>query len=572
MARTSISIVFAGSGGSGAMTAGSLFLQAAAGAGYYGAMTQLFGAQVRGGESASLIVVSTEPVESPPDLYDVFVALDWEKVDQFAPEIPLAGTSTVIADPAAGMMPASIAKSKPQLLPVSFDDPRETRLERALRGRHVNVCAAALLGTLIGLDSRHLAAALDKVLGGKSAEVLEANRRALALGVDKAKEVRIDLRLDQPKAADRWLITGNQAVALGALRGGVRFVGCYPITPATDLVEWLAPNLRELGGNLVLAEDELAAINMVLGASYGGVPAMTVTAGPGLSLMTEAIGLGVAAEIPAVVVDVMRAGPSTGIASKTEQSDLNIAIYGGHGDAPRVVVAPMSVADCATTAEWAVYLAESLQSPVMLLSDQALGQTLGAIPALTERPPPAKRRVNSVAASAQFKRYAIGGDPVTPMPRPGTEGYEWVAEGLSHNEAGLPVSGAGAHVAQINKRAKKLEQFDPGALWGAVWGEGDIAIVAFGSGVAAAREAARRLTESGLPTRVVALRVISPVPMSYLAAALKSAKRVIVLEQNQSGQLLRHLLGHRAIPASAESIARPGPLPFRPGEIAAHIA
>jgi 2-oxoglutarate ferredoxin oxidoreductase subunit alpha len=572
MARTTLSFVFAGSGGSGAMTAGAFFLRAAAGAGYFGTMTQLFGAQVRGGESASLITVSTEPVESPPDFYDVFVALDWEKVDQFAAEIPLRETSTVIADPAAGAIPASIAKSKAHFAPLSFDDPAETRLERALRGRHNNVSAAALAGTLIGISPQHLEAALGEVLGRNSAVVLAGNRRALARGIEKSKEVKLDLRLDLPSGSPRWLITGNQATAFGALRGGVRFVGCYPITPATDLVEWLAPNMRALGGNLVLAEDELASINMVLGASFGGVPAMTVTAGPGLALMTEAIGLGVAAEIPAVVVDVMRAGPSTGIASKTEQSDLNIAIYGGHGDAPRVVLAPMSVGDCALTAEWAVYVAEALQTPVLLLSDQSLGQTLGAIPVPTERPPVARRRTNGVGSPAQFKRYAVAGDPITPMPRPGAQGYEWVAEGLTHNEAGLPVSGAGLHVAQINKRAKKIEQFDPGALWGVVWGQGEIAIVAFGSSVPPAREAAKRLTSSGLPTRVVGLRVIAPVPAKELRSALKGAKRIIVLEQNQSSQLLHHLLGQRALPSSTESIARPGPLPFRPAEIAGHIA
>ena len=182
-------------------------------------------------------------------------------------------------------------------------------------------------------------------------------------GIKAAAGVDLDLRVAEPKHEPRWLITGNEAIGLGTLRGGIKFVGCYPITPATDLVEWLSPQLPSLGGRLILAEDELASINMVLGASYGGHPAMTVTAGPGLSLMTEAIGLGVAAEIPAVIVDVMRAGPSTGIASKTEQSDLNIAIYGGHGDAPRIVMAPLSVGDCLATGEWAVYVAESLQLP-----------------------------------------------------------------------------------------------------------------------------------------------------------------------------------------------------------------
>jgi 2-oxoglutarate ferredoxin oxidoreductase subunit alpha len=356
------------------------------------------------------------------------------------------------------------------------------------------------------------------------------------------------------------------------LRAGVRFVGCYPITPATDLVEWLAPRLRDLGGRLVLAEDEIASVNMILGASYAGTPSMTVTSGPGLALMTEAIGLGVAAEIPALIVDVMRAGPSTGIASKTEQSDLNIAIYGGHGEVPRVVVAPVSLEDCANTAEWAVYLAESRQTPVLLLSDQALGQARGIIPEPLRRPKCLIRKTKASSQPSQFKRYAIEPDPITAMPRPGTKGLEWVAEGLTHNEVGLPVSAAGAHVAQINKRAKKLEQINAEDMWGEAYGEGETAIITFGSSVAPARQAAARLIADGRPTRVVALRLLSPVPRDQLARALKGVRRVVVLEQNQSGQLLRHLLANKAIPPSAESLARPGPLPFRPAEIVLQLS
>jgi len=359
---------------------------------------------------------------------------------------------------------------------------------------------------------------------------------------------------------------------LGALRAGVRFVGCYPITPATDLVEWLAPELQRLGGRLVLAEDELAAINMVIGASYGGTPAMTVTSGPGLSLMVETLGLAVAAEIPLVIVDVMRGGPSTGIPSKTEQSDVNIAIHGGHGDAPRVVLAPMSVADCALSAEWAVYVAESLQTPVIVLSDQTLGQATAVIDPGVARPPALVRLTNAAPTGAQFKRYAVVADPVTPMPRPGTPGGQWVGEGLTHNEVGIPVSGAGAHAAQITKRAKKLQQFDSGDLWGETWGEGSTALLTFGSAIGPARVAAQRLTAQGRPTRVIGLRQLSPIPIAALGRALAGTERTVVLEQNHGAQLFHYLRGHGAVPADAESIARPGPIPFRPAEIAAHIA
>ena len=180
------------------------------------------------------------------------------------------------------------------------------------------------------------------------------------------------------------LITGNQAAALGALRGGVRFAAVYPITPATDLSEWMAPRLQKLGGQLIQAEDEIASMNMVLGASFGGIPSMTITSGPGLALMTETLGLAVAAEVPAVVVNVMRGGPSTGIPTKSEQSDLNIALYGLHGDAPHLVLASQSVADCLTTTQWAVQLSEALQCPAIVLSDQFMGQAL----TICERPAP----------------------------------------------------------------------------------------------------------------------------------------------------------------------------------------
>ncbi len=570
MGRSSLAIVFAGSGGAGAMTAGELLLRAAATAGYYGSMNRLFGPQVRGGESAALLQISNLPITCQPDNFDLFVALDWHKVDQFAAEIPLTENSIILADPQSGPVPQNVARSKARIVSFKMGDPEATPLERALHGKHTNVFAAGAVGCLAGIDPAKMRAALSTVLGSKAADVQRLNAASLEKGAAAAATLALDLDLAPPKPAPRWLLTGNQAIAMGSLRGGVRFVSCYPITPATDLVEWLAPRLQQLGGKLVLAEDELAAINMVLGASFGGVPAMTVTSGPGLSLMVEAIGLAVAAEVPAVIIDVMRSGPSTGIPSKTEQSDVNLAIYGGHGDAPRIVLAPTSVRDCLFTGEWAVYLAESLQTPVIVLSDQALGQAHQVIDPKPDRPPPLARRIELPAS--KFKRYATDSDPVTAMPPPGTPHGQWVGEGLTHNEFGIPVSGAAAHAAQINKRARKLAQFDPGAWWGDVWGDGDTAILTFGSGAGAALEAAVALGAAGSPTRVVALRVLSPLPLAALATSLKGARRIIVMEQNQGAQLYHHLLAHKAIPPTADSMARPGPLPFRRAEIIARLA
>ena len=320
---TSVSVALTGSGGAGVMTAGNMLLEAAAQAGYYGLMTRSSGPQIRGGEAAAMLRIATTPCDSVDDRYQVLAAVDWGNVARFAAELPLEASSLVVGDPAQGEPPEVFLKSGARYAPVTLK-----AIAKKIPGGWPNMVALGLLGGLIGLPTAALRAAVEKSMkkGG-------------------------DALAPAPARSMRWLITGNQAAGYGAIRGGVRFVAAYPITPATELLEWMAPALERVGGTLVQAEDELASINMILGASYGGVPSLTATSGPGLSLMIEALGLGVAAEIPIVVVDVMRTGPSTGIATKTEQADLNIAMYGLHGDAPHLVLAPNSVADCLLTTQ-----------------------------------------------------------------------------------------------------------------------------------------------------------------------------------------------------------------------------
>jgi 2-oxoglutarate ferredoxin oxidoreductase subunit alpha len=348
----------------------------------------------------------------------------------------------------------------------------------------------------------------------------------------------------------------------------VRFVAAYPITPATELLEWLSPALAKLGGTLVQAEDELASINMALGASYGGVPSLTATSGPGLSLMIEALGLGVAAEVPVVVVDVMRTGPSTGIATKTEQADLNIALYGMHGDAPHVVVAPCSLADCVAATEWAVALAEQLQVPAIVLSDQYFGQARAVVD-LPSGFSHKEKRILAKTDGQAYRRYALTPSGISPMAIPGTPGCTYTADGLEHNERGTPSSQSADHAAQMDKRARKLAGLDPGEHWASVEGEGDTAILTFGSCTGPAREA---LARNGAGVRLVSLRLLSPVQPERLKLALRGVKRVLVVEQNHSGQFLRYLRSEYELPAEVKSLRRPGPLPFRPDEIRRALA
>ena len=559
--RDSVSVALAGSGGAGVMTAGNMLLEAAAHAGYYGLMTRTSGPQIRGGEAAAMVRVSTFATDSQDDRYHALVAIDWQNVGRFASEIPLGAGSLLVGDPAQGDPPETFVRTGARHVPLEFKT-----LAKTVPGGWPNMVALGLLGGLMGLPEGSLAHAVTRATK-KGGEALAASLAAMKLGIAQAEGIGRALRLAPPApAAKRWLISGNEAAGYGALRGGVRFVAAYPITPATELLEWMSPALTKVGGALVQAEDELASINMILGASYGGVPSLTATSGPGLSLMIEALGLGVTAEIPIVVVDVMRTGPSTGIATKTEQADLNIALYGMHGDAPHIVVAPNSVADCMAATQWAVSLAERVQTPAIVLSDQYFGQAR----AIVERPRDGTlegERLRAIANAPEYKRYALTASGVSPMAIPGTPGVAYTADGLEHNERGTPSSQAADHLAQLEKRQRKLASLDCGEHWASLEGDGDIAVLTWGSCTAPVREAFARARADGVRARLVSLRLLAPAQPERLTKALEGVKRVLVVEQSFSGQFLRYLKAEYELAGEVHSLRRPGPLPFRPNEI-----
>ncbi len=568
MAATSVSVAITGSGGAGAITAGALLLEAAGRSGWYGLMTRSVGPQIRGGEAAAMVRLAPSPVETHPDRFDLLVALDWRNVERFADEIPLGPASLVIADEEAGPVPAKIAASgaRATTLPLA-------KLAREIPGGRANVAAIGVVGALIGLPAEALSAAVDATLSGKgvggttSAQILDAGRAAAA---GLPADLGIGLRLAAPLAVGdrRWLFTGNQASALGALHAGIRFVAMYPITPATDMLEWMAPQLTRLGGELIQAEDEIAAINMCLGASYGGVPSLTATSGPGLALMAESIGLAVAAELPMVIVNVMRGGPSTGIPTKSEQSDLDIALHGLHGDAPHLVLAALSVSDCVFATRWAVELSERLQVPAIVLTDQFLGQAK----TVADRPPPAGAPATRLLAEPgavpqPYRRYAVTADGISPMALPGMPGLQHTPDGLEHTPRGTPSSQAADHRVQLDKRQTKLDRLDPGPNWAEIDGDGDLALVTWGSCRGAVREAAARLNAAGQPVRVIAMRLLSPPQPGRLATALAGVRRILVIEQSHSAQFLRYLRSYYDLPGEIRSLHRAGPLPIRPGDV-----
>jgi 2-oxoglutarate/2-oxoacid ferredoxin oxidoreductase subunit alpha len=565
-----LAVAVTGAGGSGAITAGAILLEAVAAAGLYGLLRRSVGPQIRGGESAALLRFGPRPVHCAGDRCDLLAALDWANHDRFADEIPLDAASLVLADPAGGELPAAVRASGARIIEIGF-----AAAAAGPGAGHANMVAVGAVGALAGLPLPALLDGAARLLGGKGEAVVTAASFGIRAGFELANPAAA-LRPAAPlpiQLSPRWRVTGNEAAGLGALRAGVRFVAAYPITPASEMLEWLAPRLERLGGALLQAEDELASVNMIIGSAFGGVPALTATSGPGLSLMLEGIGLAVASETPIVVVNVMRGGPSTGIPTKSEQSDLNAALYGLHGDAPHLVLAALDIADCAHTTAWAVRLAWRLQTAAIVLSDQALGQSRAvcepvADPAGAE---PAAR-LPATAGTGPYHRYADTADGVSPMSIPGEPGLAYTADGLEHGVSGTPSSRAADHLAQLDKRLRKLADFDFGPDWADIDGAGAenaaLCLVTFGSCRGVVVEAAARLRSSGLAVTTIALRLLAPLQRDALHAAIGTAA-VLVVEQSHGAQLFRYLNAERALPATARSLARPGPLALRPADVTA---
>ena len=566
-----ISVALTGSGGAGVLTAGAMLLETAGRAGWYGLSTRAVGPQIRGGEAAALAHLSTQPVIASDGELHVLLAFDWQNFERFQSEIQLTADSLVIADPEAGDPPDAVAASQACVTELPL-----RALANEIPGGRVNMVALGAVAGLIGLPIAQCLEVAEEMIAEKGVKAVQATAKAIRAGYESATGLGPAPRLaapqggSAPKVEGRWMISGNEAAGLGAVRGGVRFVAAYPITPATDMLEWLAPALAKVGGVLVQAEDELASVNMIIGASYGGAPALTATSGPGLALMTESIGLAIASEVPIVVVDVMRGGPSTGLPTKSEQADLNIAVYGLHGDAPHVVVAPMSVADCLFTTQWAVYLAEALQTAAIVLSDQYLGQARAVIDAPANVAFIGQRLVERKPA-AGYQRYAATASGVSPMALPGTAGGQYTADGLEHNELGTPSARIDDRRAQMEKRRAKVEDFDYGDHWAEIEGTGELAVITWGSSTGPVREALARARRDGIEARLVALRLIAPAQPAAMARALDGVKKVLVVEQSQSGQLFHYVKAHYDPSAEMRGFRHPGPLPILPAEVLEHI-
>ena len=568
----------AGSGGDGVVSAGESLLTAAASEGYLAMMTKSFGSQIRGGESSCRVRLSCHRVLNPGGTLDVAVALNWEDFFRFGAELPLGGTTLVIHEEKAGPPPQTPATRV--LSPQSVLSVPITEMAKKAAGTE-KAKTSVVLGLLAGwldLPPEALLRGLKKKFGGKGAGLFEANERALASGLEHARTHPLAtprLLARPPAAPPRMLCDGNDLCAAAAVFAGCDFFGGYPITPSTEVMQYLSRELWKQGGVVLQAEDEISGIGAALGASYAGKKAMTATSGPGMSLKTEILGLATIAELPLVVLNVQRGGPSTGIPTKPEQADLFQAAFSAHGDVLRPVLAPTSVADTFDVTVEAFNLAERYQTPVILLSDQEIAQRKETVdPVDTSRFTVERRRVPAGAELEAYRRFAFTESGISPVSHPGLPGGNYLGAGIEHNEHGDPTASGAMHERMNEKRFQKLAPLQKRRDLFQVTGapSAPLALVSWGSSAGVAREALDLARARGLEAKLLVPTLVYPVAEEVYREFFASVRAGLVVELSFQGQLYRILRMFVDVPAGVRPFARSGANPFRPAEVVDELA
>lgn len=551
----------------GVISTGENFTVAAARTGFRTFTFRTYPAEIKGGHAWFQVRISNRPVYSLGDGCDILIAFDQEAYQLHKGDLNQGGVLIYDSD--------LVQPDRDSFIEYGIPFQKIARQELDFV-RGTNVLILGVMAGLFGLAPGPLEE-MVRTRYKRRAELVEKNLEALRYGYEYTKRIqkRDKFWLGTADHISRLVMSGNDAIAAGALHAGCRYFAGYPITPASDILETMATQLPRYGGVCLQAEDEMAALASVIGASYAGTRAMTATSGPGLSLMTELLGLASMAEIPVVIVDSQRSGPSTGMPTKLEQSDLFHALYGGHGDFPRIVLAPASVQNCFRVTVLAFGLAERFQMPVIILSDQSLShrtETIERVDA-TGFPVMERLRPNGVEADG-YHRYQLTETGISPMAIPGLDSYPYVSPGLEHNEEGIPRLSAAIHEEMTVKRFRKLEEVrrhidtqEYAPRYGDE--EADLGIIGWGATQGSIREAVDRAREKGYKVAAMHPRCLNPLPEKRLRDFIATCKRILVPECNYQGQFAHHLTANLGIqPIKMNKI---GGLPFTPGEILAKI-
>ena len=550
MTDVDVTIEICGMSGDGTVAAGGLLNEAMSRMGLSIMAFDSYPAEIRGfGRCVTRSRIGSEEMVALQDQTQVLISLDDEQSQSRIPY--LAENALVFFD---NQPPSYVAEDQSiaahvepdaYLFGAPFGD-LAAEASGTRRGR--NLAALGVFAAVAGVPASFFHEVIRAKFQAKGERVLDANLLSFDAGYDYALgafEDRIQKLLSFPttaEKADRTLLSGNAAIAMAAIDAGLKLYFGYPITPATPIMEYLARLLPGTDGAVMQMEDEISSIGAVLGSFYAGKRAMTATSGPGLALMTELIALGVMAEIPAVIIDAQRGGPSTGLPTKTEQSDLHAAVFGGPGDSPRIVIAPTNVRECYTQVLKSFQIAEKFQTPVIVLTDFFLDNRVENIPEPSpEAADQADGNIYPDGADEQgYKRYLITDSGISPRAIPGTPNTLYKSTGLEHTEAGIPDYTAENHTLMSEKRHRKIQSSLADLEAPQVYapeGPLDVGVIAWGSTFGSALEAVQLAQKKGLKAGALKVTAIFPYHEREIREFMARCDKIMIPELNFEGQL-----------------------------------
>ncbi len=553
--RNDFVVRIGGAAGDGVSSTGEIFGRTCSRSGLHVYGMNSYQSAIRGGHVWFQIRASLSKVTSQGDNLDVLIALNSETAEVHAPFVTKGGV--IIYDKDKVKFNQNLVPEGVKSLAMPLAD-----MARAFDKNPIMQNTVALGATifLLGLNFDIFSQVLADVFGKKKQAVIDANTKAAGSGLDFAKQnyQQLEVKLALPaNPRPKLLMTGNQAIGLGAVMAGCKFYAAYPMTPASGILHWMAAHAASQKVVVKQAEDELAVINMGIGAAHAGVRSMVGTSGGGFSLMVEALGLAGMTETPIVIIESQRAGPSTGLPTKTEQGDLNMITGASQGDFPRIVLSPLTVEDAYYAVIEAFNLAERFQCPVIVASDLLLSEHIETVDELSSQVVIDRGDLLKTAPPEQYKRYQLTETGISPRAIPGMAGTVFVAASDEHQEDGVVVSDVLAGLPkyvkvrekQMEKRMKKMEvarnEFASPKIYGDPSAE--LTLVCWGSTFGVALEAAEELTRLGISTNVYAIRNVMPFKAEQVEAALKNAKKLMDVECNYSAQMARMIRAETGI-------------------------
>jgi 2-oxoglutarate ferredoxin oxidoreductase subunit alpha len=532
-----------GEAGYGIMTTGLIFAKVCSRAGLRVFDHVEYPSLIRGGHNTYQVRAEVEEVFSHVKHVDLLVALNEETIDKHKEELAPGGRIIYDGD----------------IIPLSKEDLRREdvklyhipllRLAEESGGRRIMINSVALGASvaLIGFDFEMISDVIRDVYRGKAKETIEFNIKAAKLGYDyvKSKEMEKDFRRKLPKVAGkrRMLLTGNEAVGLGAIKAGCKFYAAYPMTPSSSILHFMASQERNFSLVVKHTEDEIAAINMAIGAGFAGARAMTATSGGGFSLMSEALGLAAITETPIVVVVCQRPGPSTGLPTRTEQGDLKFVLHASQGDFPRFVIAPGDIEECFYKTIEAFNLGEKYQCPVILILDKYLSESHKTAEEFDVSGIKIERGLllsnEELERIEEFKRYEFTETGISPRTIPSQRRGIFTATGNEHDETGYLSEDKTVRTKMMDKRFRKFEQAEKEIPEPKLFGpkNAEVTIIAWGSTKGPVKEAMRLLDSDGVKANFLQILYVSPFPTNTVSKIIETSKKTVIVENNKTAQL-----------------------------------